>query len=141
MAVLVVYWSGSGNTEILAENVKLGIEQANESVDYFQVSQIDPSDALKYEKIAMGCPAMGGEELEEFEFLPFFDAIKEELAGKKIALFGSFDWGDGEWMRNWEETIKEAGATLVDVGLTVNLTPEDDGIQQAVELGKKLALA
>lgn len=141
MSVLVVYWSGSGNTEIIAEKVKEGIEKAGLEVTLAHVSQIDPSDALEFDKIAMGCPAMGGEDLEEFEFQPFFDAIVDELGGKKIALFGSYDWGDAEWMRNWESRVEEAGATLVDKGLAINLTPDEDGEEEAIKLGEKLANA
>ena len=92
-----------------------------------------------YDAVAFGCPAMGAEVLEETEFEPFFIGIEGQLSGKKVALFGSYGWGDGEWMRNWEEQVKADGAVLVNgEGLIVNETPDDTALEQCKELGRAL---
>lgn len=141
MKVLVVYWTGSGNTGMIADAVKEGLEASGASVDIRMVSDITPSEASAYDKIALGCPSMGVEQLEEFEFEPFYGALKDSLAGKKVALFGAYGWGDCEWMRNWEEDVRTSGATLVDDGLTINETPDDAGLEAARKLGAILAKA
>ncbi len=130
----VIYWSGSGNTEAMAAAVA---QSAN--ADIFNVSEISPQDASSYDKIAFGCPAMGDEVLEEGEFEPFFAEVETALSGKKIALFGSYGWGDGTWMRNWEDRVRAAGATLVADGLIINGAPDDSGLEECSELAKALA--
>lgn len=138
--VLVVYWTGTGNTEIMAEKIAEGIKQTGASVDVKLVSDIEPSECLKYPKVAFGCPAMGDEQLEEDEFEPFFQEVEGDLSGKKVALFGSYSWADGEWMRKWTERTLDAGANLFrNEGLAVYGTPDDDGEEQCVEFGKKFA--
>lgn len=141
MAILVVYWTGSGNTGMIAEAVKAGIEAQGQKVDLRMVGDITPSEAAAYDKIAFGCPSMGVEQLEEFEFEPFYAAVRERIAGKKVALFGSYSWGDGEWMRTWQADVRTTGATLVDDGLAINETPDDVGTQAAKNLGATLAKA
>ncbi len=136
---LVVYWSGTGNTEIMAQKIKEGLESQGESVDLKAVDGIEASEVEAYEKIAFGCPSMGAECLEEDEFEPFFEEAEGMLSGKKVALFGSFDWGDGEWMDDWQDRVTEAGASLYKEGLKVNLTPEDDSEQECVEFGEGFA--
>jgi flavodoxin short chain len=108
------------------------------------VSVMGPSDfgaavAGEYDGIALGCPAMGAEQLEEAEYQPMWDEVKGELSGKKVALFGSYGWGDGEWMRMWEDEAKEAGANLVADGLMINGAPDDDGEADCKALGAALA--
>ncbi|MCR5647287.1 MAG: flavodoxin domain-containing protein [Acholeplasmatales bacterium] len=112
MKKIVVYWSGTGNTEEIANKIA-----ADLGCDAFSVSAISASDALENDLIIFGCPAMGAEELEDAEFKPFYDEVMASIGDKKIALFGSYGWGDGEWMRNWEA---EVGANLVTNGLIVN---------------------
>lgn len=130
----VIYWSGTGNTEMMAQAIAEGA-----GADLFAVSDFSGNIA-DYEKIAFGCPAMGAEVLEEDEFEPFFAAIEGSLSGKTVALFGSYGWGDGEWMRNWEERVKEDGAVLFNgEGLIANETPSDDDLAKCRELGKSLA--
>lgn len=130
----VIYWSGTGNTEMMAQAIAEGA-----GADLFAVSDFSGNIA-DYEKIAFGCPAMGAEVLEEDEFEPFFAAIEGSLSGKTVALFGSYGWGDGEWMRNWEERVKEDGAVLFNgEGLIANETPSDDDLAKCRELGKALA--
>lgn len=136
---LVVFWSGTGNTEIMAEKVAEGLKKGKADVTLKHVSEIDPSDVKKYDLIALGCPAMGDEALEEDEFLPFFEEASENISGKKVALFGSYDWGDGQWMRDWEDEVKDAGAKLFKEGLIINNTPDSDGEDECVEFGKKFA--
>ncbi|MBQ6783290.1 MAG: flavodoxin domain-containing protein [Acholeplasmatales bacterium] len=112
MKKIVVYWSGTGNTEEIANKIA-----ADLGCDAFSVSAISASDALENDLIIFGCPAMGAEELEDAEFKPFYDEVMASIGDKKVALFGSYGWGDGEWMRNWEA---EVGANLVTNGLIVN---------------------
>ncbi len=138
--VAIIYWSGTGNTEAMAKSVQKGVENAGASAELFSVSSFS-GNVDDYSKLALGCPSMGSENLEETEFQPFYDSIKDKLSGKKIALFGSYDWGDGEWMRIWQEDVSSAGASLVKDGLIVNLTPDDNGLNQCVELGETLAKA
>lgn len=133
MKAAVIYWSGTGNTEEMAKAVAEGA-----GAELFNVSAFSGS-VSDYDRIAFGCPSMGAEELEESEFEPFFAGIEGLLAGKTIALFGSYGWGDGEWMRNWVERAKNAGATVCgDEGLIVNETPSADDIADCRALGEKL---
>lgn len=112
MKKIVVYWSGTGNTEEIANKIA-----ADLGCDAFSVSAISASDALENDLIIFGCPAMGAEELEDAEFKPFYDEVMASIGDKKVALFGSYGWGDGEWMRNWQD---EVGSNLVTNGLIVN---------------------
>lgn len=137
--VLVVYWSGTGNTEIMAEKIKEGLENAGASVDMRTVDQVDPSDIAAFDKIAFGCPSMGVETLEEDEFEPFFEAVEGDLSGKKVALFGSYGWGEGEWMDAWVERTQAAGASLLDNGLRINSTPSSEEEDVCVEFGRTFA--
>ena len=133
MKTAVIYWSGTGNTEQMANAVA---EEAG--AELFNVSNFS-GDISGYDRIAFGCPAMGAEVLEEDEFEPFFTSIEASLSGKTIALFGSYGWGDGEWMRNWEERVISAGANLINgEGLIVNETPDDDAIANCKVLGAEL---
>jgi flavodoxin I len=138
--VAVVYWSGTGNTEEMANKVAEGAKAAGAEVEVISADDFDGTDISSFDGVAFGCPAMGDEELEEGEFEPFFSDLEGKLSGKKVALFGSYDWGDGEWMRTWCGRAKDAGAELVDdEGLIVNNTPDDEGLAACRELGGKLA--
>ena len=137
--ILLVYWSGTGNTEIMAEKIKEGMESAGASVDYKTVDQVDPSDVDGYDKIVFGCPSMGVEVLEEDEFEPFFEAVEPNLSGKKVALFGSYGWGEGEWMDAWIERTEATGANLFETGLKINSTPSSEEEEQCVEFGARFA--
>ncbi len=136
--IAVVYWSGTGNTEAMANAVFDGAKEKGAEASLFTPDEFDASMVDAYDAIAFGCSAMGDEVLEETEFEPMFSGCKEKLQGKKIALFGSYGWGDGEWMRNWEETCKEAGAVLVCESVICNEMPDDDGMQSCKELGESL---
>ncbi len=134
MKSAVIYWSGTGNTEMMAKSIAEGA-----GAELFSVSEFSGNIA-DYDRIAFGCSAMGAEVLEEDEFEPFFSSIEGSLSGKTVALFGSYGWGDGEWMRNWEERVKADGAVLFgNEGLIVNETPSDDELAKCREFGENLA--
>ncbi|WP_028828856.1 flavodoxin [Proteocatella sphenisci] len=135
----VIYWSGSGNTKAMAEAVAEGIKSAGAETDLMEVSDISQDKAAEYEKLAFGCPSMGSEMLEESEFEPFFEAVEQKLSGKKVALFGSYGWGDGEWMRDWQDRVESKGAVLFKEGLILNETPDSDGLEECKEFGKSFA--
>ena len=139
--IAIIYWSGTGNTEVMAQNVQKGIESAGGESDIFSVSSFDIGNIDNYSKLALGCPAMGEEVLEESEFQPFYDSIKGNLSGKKVVLFGSYDWGDGEWMRNWQDDVSSSGASLVKDGLITNLAPDDKAADECKSLGEALLKA
>lgn len=134
MKTLVVYWSGTGNTEMMAQAIADGT-----NADLFSVSDFS-GNVNDYDKLAFGCPAMGAEELDDTEFEPFFSDIEGSISGKTVALFGSYGWGDGEWMRNWEERVKNDGATLFNgEGLIVNNTPSDEDLDKCKAFGEALS--
>ena len=134
MKTAVIYRSGTGNTEAMA---KAAAEGAN--AELFEGLEFS-GNVADYEALAFGCPAMGAEVLEEDVFEPFFTAAESSLSGKKVILFGSYGWGDGEWMRNWEERVKNAGAELVNgEGFIVNEAPSDDDLANLKALAAQLA--
>ena len=133
MKTAVIYWSGTGNTEAMAKAVAEGA-----GAELFTVSEFS-GNVEDYDAIAFGCPAMGAEMLEEGEFEPFFTEIEGRLNGKKVGLFGSYGWGDGEWMRNWESRVESDGAVLVGgEGVIANDAPSDDDLEKCRALGKAL---
>ena len=133
MKIAVIYWSGTGNTEMMAKAVAEGA-----GAELFSVSDFSGNIA-DYDRLAFGCPAMGSEVLEEDEFEPFFTGIESMLSGKKIALFGSYGWGDGEWMRTWESDCDSAGVNLVCESVICTETPDDAALEACRALGKALA--
>ena len=137
--IAIVYWSGTGNTEAMANAVAAGAQDAGAEVAVLTASEFGADALESYDAVAFGCPAMGDEVLEESEFEPMFSACEGSLSGKKIALFGSYGWGDGEWMRNWEETCRSAGAVLACDSVICNEAPDDDGVEQCKALGAALA--
>ena len=138
MKVSIVYWSGTGNTEAMANAVAEGAKNAGAEVELLPVSAADES-VLESDAVLFGCPAMGAEELEEGEFEPFFSSVEDKLAGKKIGLFGSYDWGDGEWMRTWQERVVTAGGNMIADGVIANNAPDDEALSACRELGKLAA--
>ncbi len=133
MKTAVIYWSGTGNTEAMAKAIAEGA-----GAELYAVSEFS-GDVAEYDAIAFGCSAMGDEVLEECEFEPFFADAETKLSGKKVALFGSYGWGDGEWMRNWVERTRKTGAELVEeAGLMVNEAPSDADLETCKALGKAL---
>ena len=133
--VAVVYWSMTGNTEAMAK--ELASAAGTEAIESSEFSA-DMCD--QYDAFAFGCPAMGAEELEDSVFEPFISEIESGLSGKKVVLFGSYDWGDGEFMRTWEERVTSAGAELVTgAGITANLSPDDAAVEALKKAGEELA--
>ena len=137
--IAVVYWSGTGNTEMMAGKVAQGAQEAGCEVNTFTAAEFSADMMDSYDAIAFGCPSMGAEQLEESEFEPMFSSCESKLQGKKIALFGSYGWGDGEWMRSWEETCREDGAVLACQSVICNEAPDDEADAACIALGKALA--
>ena len=136
--IAVVYWSGTGNTQAMAEAIGEGIESAGAQANVISVDQASVDALAEEDAVAFGCPAMGAEELEDSEFEPMFSDCEGKLGGKKIALFGSYGWGDGEWMRTWEETCKADGAVLACESVLANEAPDDEAVAACQALGKAL---
>lgn len=139
MKTAVVYWSGTGNTGEMARLVAEGARSAGAEADVMQIADFGPEKAADYEGIAFGCPAMGSEELEDLEFAPAFEACTGSLPGKRIGLFGSYGWGDGEWMRSWEKDCADAGINLVCDSVTCCEAPDDAALDALRAMGKTLA--
>ena len=137
--VAVVFWSGTGNTEAMANAVVEGAEAAGAEVTTLGASEFTSGDVASYDAIAFGCPAMGSEVLEESEFEPMFADVEGSLSGKKIGLFGSYGWGDGTWMNDWMDRVREDGADLVADGVIANNEPDDDALDACRALGGTLA--
>ena len=136
MKAAVVYWSGTRNTAAMAELAQEGMQSAGAQAELIECGAV--TDLSAYDAIAFGCPAMGSEQLEDSEFEPMFDSVKKTLSGKRVALFGSYGWGDGEWMRNWEDDCRACGIQLACESVTVNGFPEGADAEVCRELGKAL---
>ena len=137
--IAIVYWSGTGNTESMAYAVSEGAKDAGADTALFTAAEFSGSQVNEYDAIAFGCPAMGAEELEETEFAPLFQDCKSSLSGKRVALFGSYGWGDGEWMRTWEDECRDCGAVIAAESVICQETPDEDALQNCRALGAALA--
>lgn len=133
--IAIVYWSGTGNTEAMANFVAEG---AGGQADLFTPGEFSADLVSNYSALAFGCPSMGAEQLEEAEFEPMFEAVKPRLSGKTIGLFGSYGWGDGEWMRSWEEKCQNDGVALAIDSVICNEDPDDEAQAACIELGKAI---
>ena len=138
MKAAVVYWSGAGNTEAMANAIAEGMKGKGAEVTVFTASDFGADKAAQFDVLAFGCPAMGAEVLEEDEFEPMFTEVESSLKDKKVALFGSYGWGDGEWMRNWEERCINNGISLATDCLMINETPDEDGLMKCNAFGAAL---
>ncbi len=135
----IIYWSGTGNTEAMANLIAKGIEESGIKTEMINISSANV-DNLKDENIVvLGCPSMGDEELEGGEFLPFLENVQEDLKNKKVILFGSYGWGDGQWMRSWEEEITASGVNVALEPLIVNYAPEGESEEQCIQYGREIA--
>lgn len=138
--IAIVFWTSTGNTEAMANAIAEGVKAAGGEAALLSPDQFTAGDVDRYQAIAFGCPAMGAEQLDEGEFEPMFSSVEGALSGKKIALFGSYGWGDGQWMRDWCERCTADNAVLYDEeGLIVNGAPDDDGEEACRALGRALA--
>ncbi len=138
--IYVVYWTQTGNTAIMAAAIGDGIKEAGKEAEVIEVNAASIEELKKAKVFALGCPAMGAEVLEEMEMEPFVQEVETFAAGKTIALFGSYGWGDGEWMRDWEARMAAAGAVVINgEGLMCHETPDDDGIALCKQLGGQIA--
>lgn len=136
--IAVVYWSGTGNTEMMSAKVAEGARSTGAEVSVFTASEFGADMMDNFDAVAFGCPSMGSEQLEDSEFEPMFIGCEAKLSGKKIALFGSYGWGDGEWMRNWEETCIGDGAVLACESVICNDAPDETADNACIALGKAL---
>lgn len=138
MKIAVVYWSGTGHTEAMAQAVAQGAEENGGAATLLTCAEFTPDMVESFDAFAFGCPAMGAEVLEESEFDPMFTTVEGQLSGKKVALFGSYGWGDGEWMRTWEERCCQDGITLAADSVICNEDPGEDALTECKALGAAL---
>lgn len=136
--IAVVYWSGTGNTEAMAKLVAEGIRTSGKEADLILAEDFGPADVTSYSVIAFGCPSMGDEVLEEDIFEPMFSSVEGELTGKRVGLFGSYGWGDGQWMRDWVDRCRASGAELVG-DVIANEYPDDSESEDCRLLGRMMA--
>ncbi|PJI10047.1 MULTISPECIES: flavodoxin [Clostridium] len=137
--ISIIYWSGTGNTEAMAKGIKDGAEGQNTVVKLISVGDASIEDVSDADLIAFGCPAMGAEQLEESQMEPFIESASEAVKGKNIVLFGSYGWGGGDWMTNWEKQMEGFGANLVQESLIINNEPDDSSIENCQKLGATLS--
>jgi flavodoxin short chain len=138
--ILISYWSGTGNTEIMAKQVARGVSEGGGEAVLKTAAETTPDMVKEAQALAFGCPAMGSEVLEENEMEPFIARLGQaEVGGKALGLFGSYDWGDGQWMRDWADRMKSQGALVDGEGIIAQQTPDDEALAKCLELGKRLA--
>ncbi|MDR2402875.1 MAG: flavodoxin [Spirochaetaceae bacterium] len=138
--VLITFWSGTGNTEAMANSLAKGVGDAGGEAVLKPVSSVTPALVKEADALAFGCPAMGDEVLEESEMEPFIASLgPAELGSKPLGLFGSYDWGDGQWMRTWVERMKGQNAAVDGEGIITQLEPTEESLMKCYELGKRLA--
>ncbi len=137
--IAVVYWSGTGNTQAMAEAVADGARHAGAEAVLLNSDEFGAANLAEYDAVGFGCPSMGAEQLEESSFEPMFAECEPVLGGKKVALFGSFGWGDGQWMRDWNERCEDAGANQVCEYVICNETPDAEALESCREMGATLA--
>lgn len=136
--VAIVYWSGTGNTEAMADLVAQGARTKGAKVEIIAACDFSAARVAEFDTFAFGCPAMGNEELEDSEFLPMYDEVEPHLSGRKVVLFGSYDWADGEWMETWEHRAEEAGIDVLD-SVAARDYPDDEASAECVRVGGLLA--
>ena len=138
--IYVVYWSQTGNTEVMAEAVSQGIRESGKEAETLTVSQITADTLKEAQACALGCPAMGDEVLEESEMEPFMEQLDPMISGKQIGLFGSYGWGDGQWMREWQDRVMADGAVVAGgEGVIAQEMPDEDVLAACRNLGRILA--
>ncbi len=136
--ITIIYWSGTGNTQMMAEALFEGAKEVADQVKLLSVEDATVDDVLDAEVIALGCSSMGNEVLDPDEMEPFVESIEEAVKDKKVFLFGSYGWGDGEWMRDWEKRMVTYGCELIEEGLTINEAPDEGGLERCRDYGRQL---
>lgn len=131
----IIYWSGTGNTQMMAEAIKEGAVESGKDAKLMRVEEASIDNVKEADIVFLGCPSMGAEVLDE-TMEDFVESIKDAVSGKTVGLFGSYDWGDGQWMRDWNERMEEYGAKMISEGLILHTTPEDDGLSECKDFGK-----
>lgn len=139
--VAIVYWTGSGNTEAMAHAVEEGAQNAGAEVALNFVSDVTADEIASFDYIALGCPASGNEQLEEYEFEPFFEELLPQLQNKKVAIFGSYSWNQGDWMQIWKQRLNDEGVETIAEPVVAYGYPEDDILEECKKLGETLANA
>ncbi len=139
--VAIVYWSGSGNTEAMAQAVEEGAKAAGAETTLSFVSDTSAADIAAYDHIILGCPAMGNEDLEEYEFEPFFAELLPNLPGKVVGIFGSYAWNQGDWIENWKQRLEDAGVKLAADPVKAYSYPDDEALSACKALGETIANA
>ncbi len=137
MKALVAYWSQTGNTEAMANDIATGLKEGGADVEVAAVGNFQ-GDVKAFDIVALGCPAMGAEELESDEFAPFYQDVKADLIGKKVAFFGTYGWGDGEWMRTWVAEAQEEGISIFGDEGFICQEDDNDCHKNSIEFGKNL---
>lgn len=135
----IIYWSGTGNTETMANLISSGLSNQGKSAELLRVESVNVDDLKNENILILGCPSMGDENLEEVDFEPFIESLKGLGAGKKVCLFGSYGWGDGEWMKKWEEQMDSYGFELPLESVIVNESPEGDDKDLCIKFGENIA--
>lgn len=136
--VAVIYWSGTGNTEQMANAIADRLKEKQIDLDIYQASDFDESKLADYDGFAFGSPAMGDESLEESEFEPMFESVEGKLENKAVIIFGSYEWNEGQWMLDWQERCKDNGINLAANGLAVYDSPSEEDIRSCQNLADKL---
>lgn len=134
--VAIIFWSGTGNTEAMAKAIEAGAKESGHDVKCLDVSKATVADVTGADFVFLGCPSMGDEVLEEGEMEPFVASLESVVANKSILNFGSYGWGDGQWMREWDERMVGYGAKLMGEGFIVNETPSANDLEACKALGR-----
>lgn len=136
--MLIIYWTMTGNTRIMADCLAEGAKQAGLSPQILPIAEAAPAQAAEADLLALGCPAMGAEELEQEEFAPFWRSLLPYITGKKLLLFGSYGWGGGAWLQKWREEAAAAGAQVYDT-LAAEGRPDEASMELCEQLGQSFA--
>ncbi|MGG7097039.1 flavodoxin [Clostridium sardiniense] len=139
MKINIIYWTGSGNTEEMANLIAKGAREEGAEVNIKTVDGASIDDVKNCDVVMLGSPAMGAEVIEECEMEPFVESIAGEVSGKSMVLFGSYGWGTGEWMTAWEDRMLDAGADLLEREVIANEFPEGEAANKLIEIGKNIA--
>lgn len=131
----IIYYTETGNTEAMAEAIKDGAEESGKEVRLVVVDEATVADVEEASEVLLGCPAKGDEEIEDLTFRPYLESVMDLLKDRKVGIFGSYAWNDGDWIVNWKEEMEENGVEIV-TSLKVYDYPDSDALEECKELGK-----